>query len=346
MKHFRYIKLLNQYSIVVYNNIENRRGGKLMKVERIIAIPLDKNTATKYAKQIAEQKIGKSIKKVKYLGGGSFGRAFGIEFADGMKIVVKFLRANDMLEKEIHDLRLLADNCPVKIPKVLFVQKADSNIPVDCYGMEQIEGKNALASLGMLVQSKRKRKEFADKVTSALHQIHCLKSDKFGDTLSPDCAEWLDYYKPFAKAVLDKAEEIYLANTLSEKIIKAMRAAWDKFDIIFSEKVKEACLIHGDLNVANIMVGKKCRLSGFIDPLNSTYADREYDLFQFDNLTGKRFFLRQTYIQKYGASKYCDAKCAFYGLWNEVYCYIKSGMLVNFIMNPLIKNIYKRLAEL
>ncbi|MDE7070724.1 MAG: aminoglycoside phosphotransferase family protein [Clostridia bacterium] len=317
-----------------------------MKVEKIEAIPLDKKIAEKYAMQIAKQHITQAIKKVKYLGGGSFGRAYGIEFADGKKIVVKFLRANDMLDKEIHDLKLLGDNCPVKIPKVLFVEKAGDSIPVDCYGMERIEGKNALMAFGMLVQSKRKRDKFADEVTSALHQIHCYKNHKFGDTISPDCDDWIEYYKPFAKAVMDKAEEMYKANTLSEEIITAMRMAWSKFDIIFSEKVEEACLIHGDLNVANIMVGKNYKLSGFIDPLNSMYADREYDLFQFDNLTGKRFNLRKTYIKKYGASKLCDVKCAFYGLWNEVYCFIKTGQLVSIIMNPLIKNMRERLAEL
>ncbi len=125
-----------------------------------------------------------------------------------------------------------------------------------------------------------------------------------------------------------------------------MRAAWDKFDIIFSEEVTDACLIHGDMNIANIMIDKRHKLSGFIDPLNSMYADREYDLFQFDNLTGKRFYLRETYVKKYGASKYCDVKCAFYGLYHEVYSYIKSGMLVGFIMNPLVKNMNKRLSEL
>lgn len=37
-------------------------------------------------------------------------------------------------------------------------------------------------------------------------------------------------------------------------------------------------------------------------------------------------------------------KLAFYGLWNEVYCYIKSGV-VNLIMNPLVKNMTKRPKE-
>ena len=122
--------------------------------------------------------------------------------------------------------------------------------------------------------------------------------------------------------------------------MQAMENAWTCFDIIFSEEVRDACLIHGDLNLANIFIDNG-KLSAFIDPLNTMYADREYDLFQFNNLTGKRFKLSQTYIEKYGASKYCKEKLAFYGLWNEVFCYIKSGVLVNVIMNPLVKNMMK-----
>ena len=317
-----------------------------MKVERISAIPLDKDTAKRYSSDIVKERFDRTPEKVKYLGGVSFGRAFGVRLKDGSKFVIKFLRAKDMLAKEVNDLKLLADNCSVKIPKVLFVRNADKAIPVDCYAMEYIDGKNALMALGMLIESRRKRLDFADRVTTALHEIHQHKNDRFGDTMSPDCRTWVDYYKPFAKAVLEKAEELYKTDSLSEKIIVAMRAAWSEFDTIFSEEVKDACLIHGDLNIANIMVGKRYEVSGFIDPLNSMYADREYDLFQFDNLTGKRFYLRETYIRKYGASKFCDIKCAFYGLWNEVYCYIKSGVLVNIIMNPLVKNMQKRLSEL
>ena len=87
-----------------------------------------------------------------------------------------------------------------------------------------------------------------------------------------------------------------------------------------------------------LMVGKGLRITGFIDPLNSMYADREYDLFQFNNLTGKRFFLCDTYLKKYGASEKAEQKLAFYALWNEVYCFIKAGTLIPFIMNPLVKN--------
>lgn len=317
-----------------------------MKAERIEALPLTKEQASAYVKIVIGQKLGVKVKKAVYMGGGSFGRAVSVQCKDGQKLVVKFLRAKGMLEKEVHDLKLLARYSTIKIPGVLFTRFADAEIPVDCYGMELIEGKSAFFALGMLLMSKKRRKDFADKVTSALHAIHSCKNDKFGDTMNADCEGWLDYYRPFAEEVLKKAEEYFAAGKLQESVILAMRAAWEKFDVIFSEEVKDACLIHGDLNVGNIMVGKGYKITGFIDPLNSAYADREYDLFQFDNLTGKRFFLRETYIEKYGASRYCLQKLAFYGLWNEVYCYIKSGVLIGFIMDPLVKNMNKRLKEL
>ena len=317
-----------------------------MKAERIEALPLTKEQASAYAKIVIWQKLGVKVKKAVYMGGGSFGRAVSVQCKDGQKLVVKFLRAKGMLEKEVHDLKLLARYSTIKIPGVLFTRFADAEIPVDCYGMELIEGKSALFARGMLLMSKKRRKDFADKVTSALHAIHSCKNDKFGDTMNADCESWLDHYRPFAEEVLKKAEEYFAAGKLQESVILAMRAAWEKFDVIFSEEVKDACLIHGDLNVCNIMVGKGYKITGFIDPLNSAYADREYDLFQFDNLTGKRFFLRETYIEKYGASRYCLQKLAFYGLWNEVYCYIKSGVLIGFIMDPLVKNMNKRLKEL
>lgn len=318
----------------------------MIKAERIKAIDLDKKRAAAYAAEISREETGARAEKVKDLGGGSFGRAFAVELACGKEIVVKFLRAADMLKKETFDLELLRKNCPVKVPRVLFLHQADESIPVDCYGMERIAGRPALYDLAFLLAGEKKRRAFAESVTEAQHAIHQCTSPLFGDTLSPQYQTWRECYRPFAEAVLQKAEEMFSAGKIADKIVLAMRAAWEEFDVIFSEGAEKACLIHGDLNVGNIMIDKCRRVTGFIDPLNSMYADREYDLFQFDNLTGKRFFLSETYRKKYGASRYFDQKLAFYGLWNEVFCYIKSGVLVNIIMNPLVKNMYRQLETL
>ena len=138
-----------------------------MKVERIQALPLTKEQTLEYAKRVVGQKLGKTAEKVGYLGGGSFGRAASVKCKDGQKLVVKFLRAKGMMQKEAHDLTLLAKYSTVKVPGVLFTRLGDSEIPVDCYGMEQIEGKSSLFALGMLFLGKKRRKQFADQVTAA-----------------------------------------------------------------------------------------------------------------------------------------------------------------------------------
>lgn len=315
-----------------------------MIVDRIITVALDKKSAAKYAAVAFEEYTKEKPKKINCLGGGSFGMAFKVEAEDCKSIVIKFMRADKMMEKEVFDLDLLGKNCPLDMPKVLFSRKKDDEIPVDCYGMTVMQGKPLLTCWGALLSGKKKRKKIGERIVDALHQIHGCKNSKFGDTLNPGCDAWQDYYKPFAKQVLCKAEELEKKGELSSAIVDVMKEAWKKFDIIFEEKVENACLIHGDLNIMNIL---KCgdKLS-FIDPLNSMYADREYDLFQFYNLWGNRFFLGETYRKKYGESKHCDDKLAFYGLWNEVFCVIKAGVLVPFIMNPLVKNMKKRLEKL
>ena len=142
-----------------------------MNAERIKALPLTKAQALEYAQIAVRQKLGKPAEKVRYLCGGSFGRAVSVLCKDGQTLVVKFLLAEDMMQKEVHDLELLAGYSPVRVPRVFFARPGDEKIPVDCYGMEEIKGKSSLFALGMLFLGKRSRREFADRVTR-----HCTPS--------------------------------------------------------------------------------------------------------------------------------------------------------------------------
>ena len=122
-----------------------------------------------------------------------------------------------------------------------------------------------------------------------------------------------------------------------------MERAWNAFDYIFSEPVTAASLIHGDMNVMNILSDRHLRPTAIIDPLETKWADREYELFQLRNLTGDRFGLYETYKKKYPVSEKCDLKTAFYGLYHEVYAYITSGTKVNFILMPLVRRMERAL---
>lgn len=189
------------------------------------------------------------------------------------------------------------------MPKVLYSRGADGSIPLDCYIMDKIDGGTLFMSFGKLLYPKSAKLAFADKVTDALHGIHECRCDKFGDTMNPQFSSWLECYEPFMNEVYSAAKQLSEDGQLSYEIVSTMSRARDKFSDIFSQPVYDACLIHGDLNVGNIMVGKGLRITGFIDPLNSMYADREYDLFQFNNLTGKRFFLCDTYLKNTARAK-------------------------------------------
>ena len=290
--------------------------------------------------------FGIEIESIKYIGGGSFGRVYKCVDKTSKPYAFKIFLAPDMVEKEALSLKMLAAGKAIKIPEVYFTLTKNENIPFDCMLFEFIEGKSALMNAKLLFASKKKRDKFADSVVDALLEIHKIKSDKFGPIENPTYDKWLDFYKPFAQNIYDNAIEKSNEGAFDKSILEVMHRAWAKFDYIFSEEVTEACIIHGDLNVMNIMIDDDLKPVAFIDPLNSMYADREYDLFQFQNLTGNCFKLYENYKSKFCVSDKCDLKCAFYRLWNEVMVTLNTGSCTNFIMRACVKNMKKQLRTL
>lgn len=140
---------------------------------------------------------------------------------------------------------------------------------------------------------------------------------------------------------------VYLCdnNKLSKDVLLVMEKSWDNFDQIFSEPVENAVLIHGDLNTMNIMADKHLNPTAIIDPLESKWADKEYDLFQLRNLNGDMYNLYETYKRKFSVSEKCDIKCAFYVLYNEIYCNITAGSFNAFLIKPVVKRMKKELAK-
>lgn len=284
---------------------------------------------------------------IDYVGGGSYGRAYRVEMdCEPYTLIAKVYLVAEMCAKDAVALKVLRDHCRIRFPKVYFQREADENVPVDIMLMEYIEGKDVFSDYRLLFKSRKQRDKFASNVVDAMADIHSFTNVKFGDLENPTFDNWLDYYRPFAEDVLISAREMNKKGQLPNSILIVMEDAWEKFDLIFDKKVVEASLIHGDLNVMNIMVKKPFEISGFIDPLNAMFADKEYDLFQLNNLTGKRFGLYYKYKEKYPVSQNCDVKCAFYALWNEVHCYITSGKLFKLIMKPIAKNMKRQLQLL
>ena len=205
--------------------------------------------------------------------------------------------------------------------------------------------KNCLSPVLTVFSSKKAKKEFADRITDAMGFWHSKTNDKFGLIDNAVFDTWLDYYKPFAFEILETARVFCNDGKLSRDVLLVMENAWDNFDYIFSEPVENAVLIHGDLNTMNIMADRNLKPTAIIDPLESKWADKEYDLFQLRNLNGEMFNLYETYKSKFPVSEKCDIKCAFYGLYNEVYCNIMAGGFNKYLIKPVVKRMKKELVK-
>ena len=308
--------------------------------------PVSKKEAQSFAITVLEKTYNAKVNSIKYVGGGSFGYVYKAEIdKEPFSVIMKACRTEGICEREASELTLLRADSLIKIPKVYFTFLATADIPIDFIGMEFVEGTNCFTDFAKLLNSKKAKEKFADEITTIIHHWHEQTNDKFGLIGNAVYDEWLEFYQPFASDILDCARELTSSGKLEKKVLDAMERAWDAFNYIFSDKVETASLIHGDMNVMNIMSDKHLKPLAIIDPLESKWADKEYELFQLRNLTGDKFGLYETYKRKYPVSEKCDIKTAFYALYHEVYAYIISGTKVNFILMPLVKRMNKELDK-
>lgn len=308
--------------------------------------PITKEEAKNYAVQVLEKTRSCAVREIRYLGGGSFGYVYLAKIDQAPeKVIMKACRTDGMCAREAMELTTLGKNSQIKIPKVYFTHFADDKIPIDFICMEFADGKDCFTNFKHLFKSRKAKQAFADRVTSAMRVWHETKNDKFGLLEDAVFDTWLDYYKPFAEDILVTARLLHQNGKLETRVLNAMERAWRAFDAIFSEPVKSAGLIHGDLNVMNILADQDLHPIAFIDPLDSRWADIEYDLFQLRNLTGERFRLYETYKSKYPVSEKCDLKTSFYALFHEIYCYSLSGHKTNAILMPLVKRMNRELKK-
>ena len=300
-------------------------------MEQIKTNSITIDEAKEYAIFVARKELCCNVYKARYLGGGSFGYVYKVDIdIPPYTIVMKACRCDNMCEREAFELKTLSEDSIIHIPEVYFVYLKDDITPIDFICLEYISGKNCFTDFSKLFLSKARKRKFADKVTSAIYVWHSKTNEKFGPIQNPTYNNWLDYYKPFAFDILQTAKKMVKDGQLEPYFLRTMERAWNNFDFIFIEKVEQAGLIHGDLNVMNIMADSRLNPVAIIDPLESKWADKEYDLFQLKNLTGNAFGLYEMYKSKYPTSKNCDLKVAFYAMYHEIYCYICSGRRTKF----------------
>ena len=309
-------------------------------------IAVTRKQAASYAKTALKRELPCKVTEIRFIGGGSFGFVYAAQIdKPPYTIILKGFRTADMCEREAAELRRLAKDSIVKVPEVYFTFAATPEVPMDFLGMEKIQGTNCFTDLGKLLLPKKTKAAFADAVTSAARHWHEQTNDKFGLIGNAVYDTWLDFYRPFAAEILEEARRMARAGRLEKRALSAMERGWTQFDAIFSEPVEKACLIHGDLNVMNIMADKSLNVTAIIDPLESKWADPEYELFQMRNLTGNLFGLYETYKRKYPVSKNCDVKTAFYALYHEVYTYINTGSRIHWYLPQMVRRFEKEIRR-
>ena len=308
--------------------------------------PYSKDEAMQYAKTVLQDKLNCTVLNISYIGGGSYGYVYacGIDKSP-YKLIMKACRVEGMCEQEARAITLLGNDSLIPMPKVFFTFLSNDAIPLDFICEEFVAGKNCTSPVLTVCSSKQAKKDFADKITDAMGYWHSKTNDKFGLLDNAVYDTWLEYYKPFAADILEAARAYHKKGKIDNDTMRTMEKAWDNFDFIFSEPVEKAVLIHGDLNTMNMMADKRLNPTAIIDPLESKWADKEYDLFQLRNLNGEMFHLYETYKSKFPVSEKCDIKCAFYGLYNEIYCSVRSGNFFLFLIKSVTKRMKKELSK-
>lgn len=279
----------------------------------------------KFACDAVKKYLDTGVSEIKFIGGGSNGKAFKAKLSDGRIIAVKAFREQGAQSKEANQLGILSQNTSVKMPEVLFVHADEKSALM---GMTFIEGKNVLNPM-FLLKSRQQKEKFAKDVIDGMSQWHKITAEKFGDLDNPQYTSWCDYYRneklePWLYGLGNLCRQGKFSKTKLELLQRATR--------IFNEVCEEPenpVLIHGDLNIMNIMADpKNFQLTGFIDPAGSVWADREYDLFQLMNMWGNSFGLYERYQKIHKMSEHSDFRVAYYGAMNEASCRLGSGLIM------------------
>ena len=272
---------------------------------------------------IVSENLGVDIKDIRFIGGGSFGRVYKAVLSDGRAIALKAYREQGSQHREAEQLEILAENTNVKMPEVIFTYEDESAAVL---AMTFVEGKNVL-DVSFLLKNKKQKSDFANAVIDGMLQWHSVKGEKFGSLTAPGYDSWLEYYKtekqePWLKAL----GELSKNGKFSRKKLGLLMEATEIFNSLPAEK-SEPVLIHGDLNIMNIMAdSKNLTLTAFIDPCGTMWADREYDLFQLRNMWGDAYGLYHRYKEKSDLGKYADFRVAYYASMHEASMRLGGGL--------------------
>lgn len=297
--------------------------------------------------ELTQQYLHTTVSDFSFIGGGSYGKVFKGYLSDSSPIIFKAYRKRGMEASEANQLKILSANTRVKMPEVFFTH-SDENISL--LAMSCIEGQNVL-SPSFLLKSNAQKQAFARDVVAGMLDFHSVKNEKYGELEDPQYDSWLEFYREtMVNPRLTGLQKLCENGKYSKKNLALLNKATELFFGIADEP-ESPVLIHGDLNIMNIMADPKTMmLQGFIDPCGTMWADREYDLFQLQSMWGNSFGLYEAYKSRYKVSEHCDFKVAYYGALHEASMRLSGGLifpiwevLCNNRLKKAMKKYYKQL---
>ena len=274
---------------------------------------------------IVSEKLNKKVVSLKFIGGGSYGRVYKTVLSSGEIIAVKGYKLQKMQLEESQQLRILSEHTSIRMPEVLFTYEDEDTAVL---AMSFCPGQNVLNPI-FLLKSKHQKQKFADDVIAGMLEWHSVTNDKFGSLSNPVYGRWYDYYKEEKqKPWLAALKKLSNNGKFSKKKLQLLLEATQFFNSLPEENTTPV-LIHGDVNIMNIMADTKTlKLTAFIDPCGSIWADREYDLFQLRNMWGDVYGLYETYKRNCKTSEYTDYRVAYYAAMHEAAMRLKGGHIV------------------
>lgn len=226
----------------------------------------------------------------------------------------------------------------IKMPKVLFVYQ---NQDVNALVMEWAEGENLEH---MKVPKLTKKESLAWDIVNQSIELHKITNKTYGYLYNKQYSSWQLFYKNLSQEMLERIDCATKRGLIDLENFKLIQYAFKKFDEIFSEQVSAASLIHGDLNIGNIIV-KDNKVSAIIDPMGVMWGDREIELFQFECSGSDNYDLLEKYFSINKPSKKFELKNAFYKAFAETNHYCRIGKKQDDYLSSFFKQLEEKIIK-
>ena len=297
----------------------------------------------KQIRDTAKKILNKNIVDIQIHSDGAYSRVYKAKYEkDGMEIVIKNYYKNGFMLREIRELEELRKNSGVPVPQVYGYSLGDENL-TDIFFMEHMKG---IPVRYAKFDNEAEKKKIADAVTDAHISLHnVINPNGFGDL---DCKTFSQNWEILFRNRINSYYG-YLTglkeSPVSAKARPLIDEAYSCFDNVFTKAVKEACLIHGDFKMKNVLIDPETfKLTAILDPMGCCYGDRESDLFPYVNHPeDSKFGLLQNYASKVCLSDNFPLKNMYYFLWNEVKLFVFMGYCMNDAYEEIGQNIHDML---